>query len=218
LQEFQSLCVRTKRDETKYVNLCDIRTKTRQGRGMRERRESRAFKQKERKGQKQLLHDTSLARVLWFELFAERVPFLCFNPRACGVNVRDNPRLFRYRFLSSFFFFYGSAAQSGSRLPPLLMFLDHTLLDTHKHAVELLWTSDRLVTVAATYTTLNRHKRQTSVPSTAFEPAISGIGRLQTYVLDGKATEIGLLCFLVHIITIYELCRVANKCCWCYSL
>jgi len=37
------------------------------------------------------------------------------------------------------------------------MFRDHTQLDTHKNtdSVELLWTSDRLVAEATTYTTHN---------------------------------------------------------------
>jgi hypothetical protein len=51
--------------------------------------------------------------------------------------------------------------------------------------------SDQLVTQAATYTTHNKYKRRTSVPSAVFEPAIPAIKRLQTYTLDRAATGIG---------------------------
>jgi hypothetical protein len=57
----------------------------------------------------------------------------------------------------------------------------HTV--AHTHSVRLLWTSDPLVTVAATYTTHNKHKRRTPMPSAGFEPAIPEIEPLQTYAL-----------------------------------
>jgi len=73
-----------------------------------------------------------------------------------------------------------------------LNFLDHTQLETHTHThtqpVGLPSTIDQFV---ASYTTLNKHKRRTSIPLAEFEPAIPGIERLQTYALDRKATGIG---------------------------
>ena len=54
----------------------------------------------------------------------------------------------------------------------------HTI--RHTHPVGLLWTSDHPVTEAATYTTHNKHKTRTYVPSAGFEPAIPRINRLQT--------------------------------------
>ena len=57
----------------------------------------------------------------------------------------------------------------------------HTV--AHTHSVRLLWTSDLLVTVAATYTTYNKHKRRTPIPAAGFEPAIPDIKPLQTYAL-----------------------------------
>jgi hypothetical protein len=41
--------------------------------------------------------------------------------------------------------------------------------------------SDQLVAEAATYTTHNKHKRRTPIPSTVFEPAIPAIEWPQTY-------------------------------------
>jgi hypothetical protein len=50
--------------------------------------------------------------------------------------------------------------------------------------------SDQLVAEAATYTTHNKHKRRTYMPSEGFEPAIPAIERSQTNALDGTATGI----------------------------
>jgi hypothetical protein len=41
--------------------------------------------------------------------------------------------------------------------------------------------SDHLITEAATYTTHNKHNRQTSMPSAEFEPMIPEIKQPQTY-------------------------------------
>jgi hypothetical protein len=57
----------------------------------------------------------------------------------------------------------------------------HTV--AHTHSVRLPWTSDLIVTVAATYTTHNKHKRRTPMPSAGFEPTIPEIKPLQTYAL-----------------------------------
>jgi hypothetical protein len=46
--------------------------------------------------------------------------------------------------------------------------------------VGLLWTSDRLVAEAATYTTRNKHKRRTSMPSEALKLAMPAIEHLQS--------------------------------------
>jgi hypothetical protein len=51
--------------------------------------------------------------------------------------------------------------------------------------------SDQLVAEAATYTTHNKHKRRTFVPSVGFEHAIPANERSQTYALDGTATGTG---------------------------
>ena len=48
----------------------------------------------------------------------------------------------------------------------------HTIRHTHTHPVELLSTSDQLVVEAITYSTHNKHKRQTSM--SLFDPAIPG--------------------------------------------
>ena len=58
----------------------------------------------------------------------------------------------------------------------LLMLLNHTqLIHTHTHAVRLFWMSDQLVAEVATYTAHNKDKREPSMPSTGFEPAVPAI-------------------------------------------
>ena len=68
----------------------------------------------------------------------------------------------------------------------------HTHTHTHTHTytqlVGLLSTIDQLVT---NYTTLNKHKRRTSIPLAVFETGIPEIERSQTYALDRMATGIG---------------------------
>jgi hypothetical protein len=46
--------------------------------------------------------------------------------------------------------------------------------------------SDQLVAEAATYTTHNKHKRRTSMPSASFEPAIPSIERPETHALETR--------------------------------
>jgi hypothetical protein len=73
--------------------------------------------------------------------------------------------------------------------PPLLKFLDHT--QTHINTGEFFSMSDRLDAEAATYTTQNIKKRQTSMRSEDFETAIPVKDRPQTNDFDGTATGIG---------------------------
>jgi hypothetical protein len=44
----------------------------------------------------------------------------------------------------------------------------------------------------ATYTTQSKQTRRTSMPSAGFEPAITPMELLQTYVLDRTAIDVGL--------------------------
>jgi hypothetical protein len=53
--------------------------------------------------------------------------------------------------------------------------------------------NDQLVAEDATYTTHNKHKRRTSMPSTGFEPAIPAIQWPQTYALERTATGVGCI-------------------------
>jgi hypothetical protein len=77
----------------------------------------------------------------------------------------------------------------------LLRFLDHTQTHIHTHPVGLIWTSDHLNAKASTYTTHNKYKRQTYMPSVGFEPAIPAIKQQQTYTLDCIASGIGIRIF-----------------------
>jgi hypothetical protein len=60
---------------------------------------------------------------------------------------------------------------------------------THTHPVGLLWMRDQLVAQAATDITRNEYKRQRSMPSAGFEPAIPAIKGLQTYALERTTTR-----------------------------
>jgi len=70
----------------------------------------------------------------------------------------------------------------------ILRFLDHPQLGarerththTHTHTVTIPWTAYQFVAKAATYTTHNKHKRRTSIPSAGFEPTIPAIKLLKT--------------------------------------
>jgi hypothetical protein len=68
----------------------------------------------------------------------------------------------------------------------------HSLTHTHIHTVERLGPSDQLVAEAANYTTHNKHKRRSSMPSAGFEPAIPGIELLQNNALDRMDTVRGI--------------------------
>jgi hypothetical protein len=84
----------------------------------------------------------------------------------------------------------------------------NTQFDTHTHTqpVGLLCTSDRPVAEAATYTTHNKHKRRTSMPSAEFEPVTPGIKRPQTYALDRTTTGIGCsLSYWREIISVHAI-------------
>jgi hypothetical protein len=57
--------------------------------------------------------------------------------------------------------------------------------------------SDQPVAEAATYTTHNKYKSRTFMPSAGFEPAIE---RPQMYVLDSMTTGIGHLDYVTELI------------------
>jgi hypothetical protein len=67
----------------------------------------------------------------------------------------------------------------------------NTNTHTHTHTLRLFWTSDRLVTGNATYTTQNKHRIRTSMPSAGYEFSIPAIERPHDYALDLTATRIG---------------------------
>jgi hypothetical protein len=77
---------------------------------------------------------------------------------------------------SSIFFFSFVVAQKsnlGLCHPIFYTSTPHTV--AHTHLVGLLWMSNQLITEAATYTTYNQHKRQTSKPSVGFKPVIPAV-------------------------------------------
>jgi hypothetical protein len=81
-----------------------------------------------------------------------------------------------FMFINNFVFWRNSP--TGTQTASLLRLRDHT--KTHARPLGLLCTSDQPVTEAATYTTHNKHKRRTSLPSAGFEPAIPASERSQT--------------------------------------
>ena len=74
----------------------------------------------------------------------------------------------------------------------LWSFIDHTQVDTHTHTfgVGLLWTSDQPFAEAATYTTHEKHKGRTPMPSAEFEFPFPEIMQLLIYALDRTVTGI----------------------------
>ena len=91
-------------------------------------------------------------------------------------------------FLGQFFFsvpqqpnsILGLLVTEVHRLHTIRQTRGRTPLNTSEH----LWTNDQPLAKTATYITLKEHKRNTSMPSAEFEPAIPAIKRLQTYALD----------------------------------
>ena len=90
------------------------------------------------------------------------------------------------------------ARQSNLDPGRLIVEVSRSQTVTHTNPVELIWTSDQLVTEAATYATHNKHNRRTSMPWAGFEPAILTIKRPQAYALDRTATGIGSWYITVH--------------------
>jgi hypothetical protein len=60
---------------------------------------------------------------------------------------------------------------------------------THPHTVEILSTSDHLVTEAATYTTHNKHEGETPMLSAEFDPTIPSFKRLENSALNALSYE-----------------------------
>ena len=82
--------------------------------------------------------------------------------------------------------------QPSSGLGRLIVEGPRSHTHTHTHPVGLLWTSDQLVSEAATCTTHNTPNRRTSMPSSGSEHSIPAIEWLLTYASDHTAIGIGL--------------------------
>ena len=108
----------------------------------------------------------------------------------CAVACTPKSTGSNRKFSSSIptFFLCGDTAQNGPRPSRFEVSRSHTI--RHTHPVGPLWTRDQLVAKASTYTTQNKHKRRTAMPSSEFEPLIPTIKWPQTYALDRTATEI----------------------------
>ena len=98
--------------------------------------------------------------------------------------VTDFQVVFSELSYRAIFFFWSTMAKFGPRLPHC--WSSHTI--RHTHLVGLLWTSGHLITEAGTCTTLNKHKKRTSIPSAGFEPTIPAVKWLQTNALDHMTT------------------------------
>jgi hypothetical protein len=85
------------------------------------------------------------------------------------------------------------AQQSNSGLGSLTVEVTRSHSLTHSLTVGLIWTSDQPVAEAATYTTHNTHKSQTSLPPAGFEPTIPASEWSQTY-------NTVTLCYLVQVV------------------
>jgi hypothetical protein len=87
----------------------------------------------------------------------------------------------------------GGMALNGPSPPRFDVSWSRTI--TKGRPMGILWTSDQLITKAATYTIQNKHKRRISMPSLGFEPDIPPIKRPHTHALDNTATGISVQLF-----------------------
>ena len=86
-----------------------------------------------------------------------------------------------------------SGAQRPQLLPRPPHFLGFQITHIYTHPpVRLLCLGDQPVDEAVAYTTHNKHKRRTSMPSVGFEPVIPVVERLQTYALDITVNGVSL--------------------------
>ena len=109
------------------------------------------------------------------------------------VHVLLSAFLLLITFISHLPLILFSVMQQPNSGPCCLVFevsRSYTIRHTHTHSVGFLWTSDRLVAEAGTYTTHNKHKRQISKSSAGFIPAKPAIERPQTYNLDRTAIDV----------------------------
>ena len=85
----------------------------------------------------------------------------------------------------------------------------HTHTHTHTYSIGLLWTSDKLLSEAASCQKHYKHKRRTSMPSAGFEFLIPAIKRPQTYALDRTATGFGPVWWHGRIVGVRSSVRIA---------
>jgi len=76
----------------------------------------------------------------------------------------------------------------------------HTQTHTHTHPIGLLWRWYQLVTITASYTICNIHKRRTSMSWAGFELAIPATKVSQAYALDRTAIWLYNYCYLVWVL------------------
>jgi hypothetical protein len=72
-------------------------------------------------------------------------------------------------------FFFAVVQQTKSDLGLLIVEVSRTHTIRHTQPVGLFWTNDQLNAEAATFTTHNKHKTRTPMPSKGFEPMIPAI-------------------------------------------
>ena len=94
------------------------------------------------------------------------------------------------------FFSNGATAPSGPGPPHYRGFtITHVRHTTLGRTPLDVWSARRRHLYLTTH---NSHKRQTSMPTAGFEPAIPASKRPQTHVLDRAATGIGLRVHILH--------------------
>ena len=111
--------------------------------------------------------------------------------------------------MSRLFVWCGATTQIGHSPSIFEVTRSHTIRHTHTHTLGFIWTSDQLVTGAATYTAHDKHNRRTFISSAGFETAIPEIKRLQTYALDRVVTGMGADVSLLH--THRRCCAIGNS-------
>ena len=128
----------------------------------------------------------SLRKAHRLRAFENRVLRKIFGPKRDEITaewrrLRDELRVVCFTFLM---------AQQPLVGQGLLIVEGLQLQSYAARSVGLLWTSDQPDTETSTWQH-NAHKRQKSMPSARFEPAIPASERLQTHALDRASTRTG---------------------------
>ena len=106
---------------------------------------------------------------------------------------RNYERYANINTLQVMFFFHSVEQQPNTGLDDLTA--EVSRLHNIRHSLSRTPLNNESVAEAATHTTHNKHKRQTSVPSAGFNPMTPAIKWLQIYAFTAQATRIGSIIY-----------------------
>jgi hypothetical protein len=130
----------------------------------------------------------TLWRIQFFTLTFSALPVMICITATSEANQSSKTRDLTSHSTFSIFFFNGSTAPLGPRLPQFLRLHDHTFRHTTLGRTPLDEGPARRRDLYLT--THNTHKRQTSMPPAGFKPTIPVSKRPQTHAFDRATTGI----------------------------